>query len=136
MMRWFHWTIVVIWTAIFAGAAAIAQIGPTPPLSQFTGNAFAGRCSLNGDAVILPSANWSCSRDAGQTGRYRVTVPAGYDANDYAIVVSISGNWEAVIQAYSPAQAYFLVTIFDRATGAATDASFGFVVTRNATIYP
>ncbi len=108
---------------------------PGPAPQSMTGNAYAGRCTNTGGVDILPSANWSCSRNAGNTGQYQVGVPAGYDARNYSIVVSISGNWKGVIQAYAPASTYFYVSIFDQA-GVAMDASFGFVVTRNATIYP
>lgn len=128
-MRWFHWVVVFLWALIFGAAA---QIGP--PSQSFTGNAYAGRCSFDGTAIILPSAYWSCARIS--TGVYDIRTPSGYDARNYAIVVSISGNWEGVIQAYAPGTGYFRVSIIDRATGAYTDGTFGFVVTRNATIYP
>ncbi len=125
-------------TALLALAASIgiasAQIGPPP--SSMTGNAYAGRCNMDGTTDILPSANWACVKTG--TGAYRVNIiglyPA-YRAQDYAIVVSISGNWKGVVQAYAPGADYYSITIFDQA-GAAMDASFGFVVTRNATVYP
>lgn len=118
---------------LLLASPAVAQIAPAP--SPMTGNAFAGRCNPDGTVDILPSANWACSRQNATPGNYRVTVPAGYNARDYAIVVSISGNWKGAIQAYAPDATYFLVTIFDQ-VGASMDAGFGFVVTRNATIYP